>query len=70
MAISILEMNHLKYYVCLDAKIRSFHRRSSGEMALSRFYMCTDSSEPSLLAIVLSSKFHEKRFWFRDVIKC
>ena len=60
MTIFILGMNRLQYLACLDAKIMSFHRRPSGEKALSRFHMCTDSSEPSSLAIVLSSKFHEK----------
>ena len=61
MTIFIVGMNHLKYLVCLDAKILSFHRRSSGEKVLSRFHMWTDSSGPSPLAIVLSLKFHEKR---------
>ena len=52
--IGVLGMNHLKYLVCLDAKILTFHRRSSGEKALSRFHMSTDTSGPSPLAIVLS----------------
>ena len=70
MTIFILGMNYLQYLVCLDAKLLSFHRRPSGEKALSRFHMRTDSSGPSSLAIVLSSNFHEKRSWCRDVIKC
>ena len=59
--IGVLGMNHLKYLVCLDAKILIFHRRSSGEKSLSRFHMSTDTSGPSPLPFVLSSKFHEKR---------
>ena len=50
-------MNHLKYLVCLDAKILIFHRHASGKKALSRFHMSTDTSGPSPLAIMLSSKF-------------
>ena len=57
MTIFILGMNHLQYLVCLDAKILSFHRRPFGEKALSRFHMCTDSSQPSSLSIVLSWNF-------------
>ena len=62
MTIFILGMNHLQYLVCLKAKYLNFRRRptSTSEKALSRFHMFTDSSEPSSLAIVLSSKFHEK----------
>ena len=60
MTIFILGVNHLQYLVCLKAKILSFHRPQTSEKALSRFHMFTDSSEPSLLAIVLSSKFHEE----------
>ena len=52
MTIFILEMNHLQYLVCLDAKILSFHRRPFGKKALSRFHMCTDSSQPYSFAIV------------------
>ena len=58
--IGVLGMNHLKYLVCLDAKILIFHRRSSGEKALSRFHMSTDTPGPSPLAIVLSSNFMKK----------
>ena len=60
MTIFILGLNHLQYLVCLKAKYLNFNRRPTSEKALSRFHMFTDSSEPSSLAIVLSSKFHEK----------
>ena len=60
MTIFILAMNHLQYLVCLKAKYLNFRRRPTSEKALSRFHMFTDSSEPSSLAIVLSSEFHEK----------
>ena len=70
MTIFILGMNHLQYLVCLDAKILSFHRRPFGEKALLRFHMCTDSSQPSSLAIVLCSKFHDIRSWCWDVNRC
>ena len=50
-----------KIFSLSDAIILIFHRRSSGEKALARFHMSTDTSGPSPLAIVLSSKFHEKR---------
>ena len=59
MTIFILGLNHLQYLVCLKAKYLNFNRRPTSEKALSRFHMFTDS-EPSSLAIVLSSKFHEK----------
>ena len=70
MTIIILGMNHLQCLVCLDAKTLSFHRRSFGEKALSRFHMCTDSSQPSSLAFVLSSKFHDIRSWCWAANKC
>ena len=57
---AILGMNHLQYLVCLKAKYQNFHRRPTSEKVLSRFHMFNDSSEPSSLAIVLSSEFHEK----------
>ena len=60
MTIFILGLNHLQYLICLKAKYLNFNRRPTSEKALSRFRMFTDSSEPSSLAIVLSSEFHEK----------
>ena len=60
MTIFVLGMNHLQYLVCLKAKYLNFRMRPASEKGLSRFHMFTDSSEPSSLAIVLSSKFHEK----------
>ena len=60
MTIFILGLNHLQYLVCLKAKYLNFNQRPTSEKALSRFHMFTDSSEPSSLTIVLSSKFHEQ----------
>ena len=60
MTIFILGMKHLQYLAWLKAKYLNFHRPPTSEKALSRFHMFTDLTEPSSLAIVLSSKFHEK----------